>query len=63
MKQTILFLQVVAIAKKFIGIHEDFAPLILELAKEATVSGTPINRPIWWIDPNDEIALDIDSGD
>ena len=55
--------QVVALAKKFIGIHEDLAPLIIELAHESTKSGTPINRPIWWIDPNDEVALDIDSGD
>lgn len=24
--------------------------------------GTPVNPPIWWIDPEDEVALAIDDG-
>ena len=30
------------------ALHAQYAPLIIQLANEATVSGAPINRPIWW---------------
>jgi alpha-glucosidase (family GH31 glycosyl hydrolase) len=52
----------VALSKKFIAIHEDYAPMIIQLAQDATKSGLPINRPIWWNDPEDQEALEIDSG-
>ena len=35
--------------------------LIAKLSFSATATGLPINRPIWWLDPQDEVALGIDS--
>ena len=35
-------------------------PLILNLAREAVQTGAPINRPLWWIAPTDQVALEID---
>ncbi|XP_049937866.1 myogenesis-regulating glycosidase-like [Schistocerca serialis cubense] len=34
---------------------------MVELMKKAVEDGTPVNRPIWWIDPTDPTALTIDS--
>lgn len=44
------------------ALHYQYAPMIIALAKQATIDGTPINRPLWWIDPLDPVALTIDSG-
>lgn len=44
------------------ALHYEYAPLIVSLANQAAVDGTPINRPLWWIDPVDPVALTIDSG-
>lgn len=44
------------------ALHEQYAPQIIALARQSTVDGSPINRPLWWIDPNDATALTIDSG-
>lgn len=52
----------VAIAQRMTALHYEYAPLIVSLANQAAVDGTPINRPLWWIDPVDPVALTIDSG-
>ena len=62
LKQQFLYFKVVALSKKYIALHEEYAPKIIELAKNAVTTGAPINRPIWWIDPTDQVALGIDSG-
>ena len=41
-------------------LHEEHAPTILALAKQATEDGSPINRPVWWIDPTDQEALGVE---
>ncbi|KAL3860164.1 hypothetical protein ACJMK2_010322 [Sinanodonta woodiana] len=52
---------VVEFAKKMIREHEEkVAPLILKAAREAEVTGAPIIRPLWWIDPDDKEAQVID---
>ena len=43
-------------------LHERYADKIISLAKQSTVDGSPVNRPLWWIDPLDPIAQVIDSG-
>ena len=53
--------EVVSITKNMTALHEKFAPTIINLAKESVTSGAPINRPLWWISPNDETSLTIDS--
>ncbi|BFZ23082.1 hypothetical protein BsWGS_26121 [Bradybaena similaris] len=49
--------EVVAIAKKFINIREQYIPMILELAEESVKTGNPLIRPLWWIAPLDQTAL------
>ena len=44
------------------ALHANYAAKIIELAENSVVSGEPINRPIWWVDPTDQEALAIDSG-
>lgn len=52
---------VVAHAAQMVDLHAEHAPRIISLAIEATATGLPINRPIWWLDPQDEVALGVDS--
>ncbi|PNF32421.1 hypothetical protein B7P43_G04891 [Cryptotermes secundus] len=54
--------ETVQIAKKFTTLHFQFSDKILKLAKKKVADGTPINLPLWWLDPSDEEALTIDSG-
>ena len=56
-------LQTVAIAKKFTTLHYQYSDKIVELARKKVADGTPINLPLWWLDPTDEEALRIDSGE
>ena len=56
-------LQVTDHALAMTALHEPLAaPDIIGLAEAAVETGAPINRPIWWSDPTDQIALEIDSG-
>ncbi|XP_072167137.1 myogenesis-regulating glycosidase-like [Diadema setosum] len=53
---------VVTVAKKMVRIHEEEVfPLIQRFALDALLEGTPIIRPLWWLDPHDKTALTIDS--
>lgn len=53
--------EVVRISKKMLQLHERYAPLIIQLAKESTQNGYPIVRPLWWIDPLDVTCQTLDS--
>jgi len=53
--------QVVQHSREMVQLHEKYAPEIIRLAMESKNTGLGINRPIWWIDPTDQIALTIDS--
>ncbi|KAK6175698.1 hypothetical protein SNE40_014099 [Patella caerulea] len=53
--------EVVDLCKKYTQLHEEYAPLMIKLAKQSIGSGDPIIRPLWWISPNDQTALTIDS--
>jgi hypothetical protein len=55
--------QTVHIAKKFTSLHYQYSDKMLELARKKVADGTPINLPLWWLDPTDEEALTIDSGE
>ena len=52
---------VVDITKKFLELHQQYAHEIERLSIEATTTGYPIVRPVWWNDPTDKEALTIDS--
>lgn len=49
-----------ALCRRYAELHLEFAPRILQLAREATQTGAPIIRPLWWLAPNDERALTCD---
>lgn len=55
--------QVVDISLKMVALHAEYADTIISLAEQSTVTGFPINRPLWWIDPLDPVAQTIDSGE
>ena len=45
-----------------VALRNSYSSLIVDLAREAVITGAPINRPIWWIDPTDKEAMKVDSG-
>ncbi|XP_058824106.1 myogenesis-regulating glycosidase-like [Topomyia yanbarensis] len=53
-------LETVEITKRFVSLHEDYSDYILQRMRLAVAEGIPVNPPIWWLDPDDEIALKID---
>lgn len=46
--------------RRYANLHVEFAPKILEIAKESMRTGTPIIRPVFWLDANSETALTCD---
>jgi len=52
--------EVIEIALKMLRVRQQFSDLIFHLAHEATTTGAPIVRPLWWLAPTDEVALTID---
>lgn len=50
----------IAIAKNMVELHIENAPLIIDLARNATITGMPIIRPMWWVAPTDEATYTID---
>ncbi|KAK2142665.1 hypothetical protein LSH36_926g00057 [Paralvinella palmiformis] len=53
--------QVIEICRDMLTLHEQYADLMIELARNATQTGEPIVRPLWWLAPEDAVALEIDS--
>ena len=45
-----------------IALREQYSEEMVELFKQATLTGEPINKPIWMVDPYDETAFEIDDG-
>lgn len=54
--------QVVSLAKKFVDLHANYSNLIIQLMEKNARTGAPVNPPIWWIAPDDPVALTCDSG-
>jgi len=52
--------EVVEITHKMLRLRQRYAEFIVQLAFDATRSGSPIVRPLWWLAPNDEVAQTID---
>ncbi|XP_049939047.1 myogenesis-regulating glycosidase-like [Schistocerca serialis cubense] len=49
------------IARNLTDLHAKYAPRIVELMQKAVEDGTPVNLPVWWLDPTDSTAQTIDS--
>jgi len=45
-----------------LSLREEYANEILTAARQAVEDGSPINRPIWWVDPTDPVTFTIDQG-
>lgn len=54
--------QVVSLSKKFVELHANYSSHIIELMEKNARTGAPVNPPIWWIAPDDPVALMCDSG-
>lgn len=48
------------LCRRYANLHTEFAPKIFALAQEATHTGAPIIRPVFWLAPNDDRALACD---
>jgi alpha-glucosidase (family GH31 glycosyl hydrolase) len=48
------------LCRRYANLHSEFAPRILSIAKGSTRSGAPIIRPVFWLAPTDERALECD---
>ncbi|XP_046997934.1 myogenesis-regulating glycosidase-like [Schistocerca americana] len=51
--------ETVELARNLTALRAQYGPKIVELMKQAVEDGTPVNRPIWWLDPTDSTALKI----
>ncbi|XP_041786572.1 myogenesis-regulating glycosidase-like [Anopheles merus] len=49
----------ITISKKFAQLHETYSDYIIQRMRLAVSHGTPVNPPIWWLDPTDKIAQTI----
>ncbi|XP_076252804.1 myogenesis-regulating glycosidase-like [Rhynchophorus ferrugineus] len=47
------------ISKKYVQLHEQYAPKIIEAMQRSVSDGSPVNPPVWWADPDNEQALGI----
>lgn len=51
--------QTVTICRKYTQLHATYANQIINQMQLAVSDGTPVNPPIWWVDPTDTIAQKI----
>ncbi|XP_049813511.1 myogenesis-regulating glycosidase-like [Schistocerca nitens] len=51
--------ETVELARNLTALRAQYGPKVVELMKQAVEDGTPVNRPIWWLDPTDSTALKI----
>ncbi|KAJ8684313.1 hypothetical protein QAD02_020105 [Eretmocerus hayati] len=51
--------ETIEICKNFTQLHEQISPKIIEIMKKAVETGAPVNPPIWWVDPSNSQAHQI----
>jgi len=44
------------------NIHANYTDTIIELMRSSVGKGSPLNPPVWWIDPTDPVAQTIADG-
>ncbi|XP_031763119.2 myogenesis-regulating glycosidase-like [Galleria mellonella] len=49
--------ETIEISKKYTELHAEYADVIFDAMLASVNNGTPVNPPIWWLDPTDEEAL------
>ncbi|XP_049871920.1 myogenesis-regulating glycosidase-like [Pectinophora gossypiella] len=51
--------EAVEICRRYTQLHADLADEIVAAMQQSVLAGTPVNPPIWWLDPTDEEALQL----
>lgn len=54
--------QTIGISKKFTALHAQYTDAIMEAMQKNVDLGEPVNPPLWWLDPYDRVAWQIDDG-
>lgn len=54
--------QTVQICLNVLAEREKYKEQILRAARQSVQDGTPVNRPLWWLDPTDSETFTIDDG-
>lgn len=54
--------ETIEISRNFTKLHADYTSVIINQFKLAVKTGQPVNAPIWWIDPEDVVAHQINDG-
>ncbi|KAM3958509.1 myogenesis-regulating glycosidase [Aphomia sociella] len=49
--------EAVEISRHYTELHAEYTDVIVEAMEASVRDGTPVNPPIWWLDPTDEDAL------
>lgn len=53
---------VTVLLQQCVALHKNYSAEIIEAMQASVENGTPVNPPIWWIDPTDPVALATDDG-
>lgn len=43
-------------------LRDNYTDTIIQLMRNSVAKGSPVNPPVWWIDPTDPVAHLIDDG-
>lgn len=54
--------QTIEISKKFTALHSQYTDEIMKAMQKAVDHGELVNPPLWWLDPHDRVAWQIDDG-
>lgn len=52
----------IEISRKYTELHAKFTDDIMKAFEKAVDKGDPVNPPIWWLDPTDDVAFGINDG-
>jgi alpha-glucosidase len=52
--------QVVQLTKDALTLRENYKTVLEKAVAQALIDGSPVNRPMWWVDPNDSATYTID---
>lgn len=55
--------ETIEISRKFTKLHSMISDHIVHQMKTTVLTGEPVNLPIWWYDPEDIVAQQIDDGE
>lgn len=54
--------EAIKICKHFTSLHAQYVGVIMDALEAAVKWGEPVNPPLWWLDPNDDVAMSISDG-